>query len=169
MEPLMDTMEQFRPTSAEDAVRVDGLCAPRIEQYYHWMTISRLLPEEQASQYAYAVDYYVRDYVVDDLLENPLCHRPGRISTFGGSWYIQRTMEPTEAQLTTHLEGISLWYQFLHAEGCLKADDLAKALMEAEDIAYYHERMHAFLELAGAGYREWLQSLVPVWVRRGEV
>lgn len=168
MESVVRLQSVFTPQSTEDVIRVDGLCGPIIEQFFDWMGSSRGYEPEQASRYAYAVDYYVRDYLVDALIENPLNYIPGRITAFAGSWYLQKTMEPNREQIETHLAGIRLWYEYLLNESCISAESLVKATQECDDIEYYATRLESFMALAGEGFTLWLTSLRPVWERENK-
>lgn len=146
--------EDFEFDSLEDELRVDGLCRQLLERFYHHLLATGLTPE-QASDYAYSTDYFVRDYLVDFLQQNVLRPQPGLVRYFAASWYITRTLEPEVAVLERHLAGIVAWYRFLREQHLISSGELTDVEQEAWQLDYYRDRIGQFLSLAGDGYDAW--------------
>ena len=146
--------DDFEFDSLEDELRVEGLCRQLLHQFYHHLQNNDLTPQ-RASELAYAVDYYVRDYLLDFLQQNILRPQPGQLRYFAASWYITRTLEPELVVLDRHLDGIIAWYRFLRELHLITADELATLEQEAAQRNYYADRIERFLSLYGEGFEAW--------------
>lgn len=147
-------IEQFDFSTLEEELQVDRRCRDLLRQFHAWLLEQGRTPE-QASELAYCVDYYLRDYLMDTLRWNILRVRSGLVRCFGGTWYIIRTMEPESRLLERHLDGILAWYRYLHATGLVTADELAAIEVEGADREWYCRRVDRFLDLAGDQYDAW--------------
>ncbi|MGB4600298.1 MAG: hypothetical protein WBI04_10060 [Trichlorobacter sp.] len=146
--------EDFEFETLEDELRVDGLCRQLLHQFYNHLQNIDLTPQ-RASELAFSVDYFVRDYLLDFLQQNVLRPLPGQLRYFAASWYITRTLEPELVVLERHLDGIIAWYRFLRERHLISTDELAMLELEADQREYYRGRIERFLALAGKGYEEW--------------
>lgn len=146
--------EDFEFETLEDELRVDDLCRQLLQQFYNHLQNIDLTPQ-RASELAYSVDYFVRDYLLDFLQQNVLRPRPGQLRYFAASWYITRTLEPDLVVLERHLDGIIAWYRFLRDRHLISADELAMLEQEAVQRDFYCSRLKDFLALAGEGYEAW--------------
>lgn len=146
--------DDFDFETIEDELRVDDLCRQLLHQFYLYQQQSGSTPE-QASDLAYSADYYVRDYLLDELRANVLRPKPGQVRRFAGNWYITRTLEPEITVLNRHLDGISAYYRFLRHLNLISDAMLAFVDPETSARDYYRERIEQFLALAGDGYEEW--------------
>lgn len=146
--------EDFDFNTLEEEIRVDQQCRQLLHQFYIWMQNNNLTPE-RASELTYAVDYYLRDYLLDFLRVNPLRPQSGQVRCFAANWYITRTLEPEMTVLEKHLDGIVLLYTFFQELGLITADDLSHLMQEAADRSYYQKRIETFLALVGEGYEAW--------------
>ncbi len=152
--PIDYEYDEFDCETLEDEVRVDRLCRQLLQQFYDYLLNSGLT-DQRASELAYAMDYYVRDYQVDFLQQNILRPQPEQIRYFAGNWYITHSLEPTLEVLDCHLEGLRAWYTFLHTRHLIAADELAELLQETTQRVFYRDRIERFLALAGDGYEAW--------------
>ncbi len=146
--------DEFDFETLEDELRVEGLCRRLLQQFYDHLKYSGLT-DQSASELAYAVDYYVRDYQMDFLQQNILRPQPGQIRYFAGNWYITHSIEPTLEVLDRYLEGLRAWYAFLHTRHLIATDELADLLQETTQRVFYRDRIERFLALAGDGYEAW--------------
>jgi hypothetical protein len=160
--------EDFDFETLEEEIRVDEQCRNLLHQFYVWMQRNELTPE-RASELVYCVDYYLRDYLLDFLRENPLRPKSGQVGYFAANWYITRTLEPEMTVLKNHLEGLVLLYTFFHELGLISADNLSRIVQEAGERDYYQKRIEAFLALAGEGYEAWDKECPLNTVERGIV
>ena len=146
--------DDFDFVSMEDELRVDQLCQELLKQFYQDMQLGGRTPH-QASDLAYAVDFYVRDYVLDFARQNIMRPQPGLVRKFAANWYITHTLDPETALLERHLEGIREFYRFLHKRHFVSGDELAWIEQEAASSDFYRQRIESFLEIYGDGYVAW--------------
>ena len=146
--------EDFDFTTLEEELRVDELCQSLLKQFYqHLQLIGR--PPQQASDLAYAVDFYLRDYVLDFARQNVVRPQPGIIRRFAANWYIMHTLDPEAAVLERSLEGIKEFYRFLHGRHFICREELTWLEKEAAQIGYYRQRIENFIAIYGDGYVAW--------------
>jgi hypothetical protein len=146
--------DDFDFTTMEDELRVDELCQSLLKQYYQHLQINGHSPQH-ASDLAYAVDFYLRDYVLDFLRQNVVRPQPGIIRRFAGNWYITHTLDPEAGLLEQSLDGIREFYRFLHARHYISREELKWLEAEAADCGYYRQRIENFLAIYGDGYVAW--------------
>lgn len=146
--------DDFDFVSMEDELRVDQLCQSLLKQYYQHLQLGGRTPQ-QASELAYCVDFYLRDYVLDFARQNVMRPQPGLVRRFAANWYITHTLDPETALLERHLEGIREFYRFLHERHFISGDELAWLEDEASRSEYYRQRIEKFLEIYGDGYVAW--------------
>src|SRR6266702_3688550 len=102
---LVMNKDDFRLWSLEDELRVDGLCQKLVMRFYLQLLEDGISPE-QATFLASSADYFIRDFVVGIKECNIFDEREGLVRQFAGNWYIVNTLEPNDAELSRHLEGI---------------------------------------------------------------
>jgi hypothetical protein len=146
--------EDFDFTTLEDELRVDGLCQSLLKQFYQHLQLAGR-PPQQASDLAYAVDFYLRDYVLDFARQNVVRPQPGLIRRFAANWFITHTLDPEAAMLERHLEGIKEFYRYLHGLHFISREELTWLEKEAAHIDYYRQRIENFLAIYGDGYTAW--------------
>lgn len=146
--------DDFDFTTLEDELRVDELCQSLLKQFYQHLQLSGRTPG-QASDLAYAVDFYLRDYVLDFARHNVVRPQPGIIRRFAANWYITHTLDPEVALLERHLEGIREFYRFLHSRHFICREELTWLETEAAQSGYYRQRIESFLAIYGDGYTAW--------------
>jgi len=146
--------DDFDFTSMEDELRVDELCQTLLKHFYQHLQLAGRTPQ-QASDLAYAVDFYLRDYVLDFARQNAVRPQPGVIRRFAANWYITHTLDPEIALLERSLEGITEFYRFLHSRHFICREELAWLEKEAADIDFYRQRIENFLAIYGDGYVAW--------------
>lgn len=146
--------DQFDFTTLEEELQADRHCCGLLQQFHGWLLEQGLTPE-RASELAYCVDYYLRDYLMDTLRWNILRVRAGLVRCFGGTWYIIRTMEPESRLLEQHLDGILHWYRYLRTLGLITTDECALVESECAERQWYRQRVDGFLALQGDEYDLW--------------
>ncbi|MDA8429513.1 MAG: hypothetical protein M0T70_09685 [Geobacteraceae bacterium] len=146
--------DDFDFTSLEDELQVDERCQSLLKQFYQHLQRGGRTPQ-QASELAYAVDFYLRDYVIDFCRYNVVRPQPGVIRRFAANWYITHTLDPEIALLERHLEGIREFYRYLHGQHYICREELTWLENEATQSEYYQQRIESFLAIYGDGYVAW--------------
>lgn len=144
----------FDFTTLEDELRVDELCQSLLKQFYQHLQLTGRTPQ-QASDLAYAVDFYLRDYLLDFARQNVMRPQPGIIRRFAANWYITHTLDPEAAMLERSLEGIREFYRYLHSRHFISREELIWLDEEAAQTGYYRQRIESFLAIYGEGYVAW--------------
>ena len=146
--------DDFDFTTLEDELRVDELCQSLLKQFYQHLQLG-VRPPQYASDLAYAVDFYLRDYVLDFARQNVMRPQPGIIRRFAANWFITHTLDPEVSMLERHLEGIKEFYRYLHGRHFISREELTWLEKEASQIDYYRQRIENFLAIYGDGYTAW--------------
>ncbi|MEA5114570.1 MAG: hypothetical protein VB050_11145 [Geobacteraceae bacterium] len=146
--------KDFKITSDEDEIRVDGLCR-NILRDFHRSLLDRGTPPHEAGSLAHGADYFLRDYVVSARRENILDETPGLIRRFAATWYIISTLEPSLDELAGYLKGVRAFYYFLHDKGMISPPWLSRAVQECSDLDYYGKRIESFWNIKDDGYVAW--------------
>jgi hypothetical protein len=146
--------DDFDFTTLEDELQVDVRCQSLLKQFYQHMQLAGRTPQ-YASDLAYAVDFYLRDYVLDFTRQNVVCPQPGIVKQFAGNWYITHTLDPEIAVLERSLEGIREFYRFLHSRHFICREELIWLECETTQTDYYRQRIESFLAIYGDGYVAW--------------
>jgi hypothetical protein len=146
--------DDFDFTSLEDELRVDQLCQSLLKQFYQHLQLGGRTPQ-QASELAYCVDFYLRDYVLDFARQNVVRPQPGIIRRFAANWFITHTLDPEFAMLERHLEGIREFYAFLHRLHFISREERAWLEDELSQGGFYRQRIESFLEIYGDGFVAW--------------
>jgi hypothetical protein len=146
--------DDFDFTTLEDELRVDGLCQSLLKHFYQHLQLIGRTPQ-QSSDLAYAVDFYLRDYVLDFTRQNVMIPQPGIIKRFAANWYITHTLDPEITQLERSLEGIREFYRFLHRQHFICREELTWLEKETAQTEFYRQRIETFLAIYGDGYAAW--------------
>ncbi len=146
--------DDFDFTTMDEELRVDERCQTLLKHFYQDLQLHGLLPQ-QASDLAYCVDFYLRDYVIDFCRQNVVRPQPGVVRRFAGNWYITHTLDPEAALLERSLEGIREFYGFLHKRHFISAEELAWLEDEVCQTEFYRQRIETFLAIYGDGYVTW--------------
>ncbi len=146
--------EDFIFETIEEEIIADQHCQKLLHQFYIWLQQSGITPE-RASDMAYSADYYLRDYILDFLQQNPLYPEAGQIRYFAGNWHISNTLEPEITLLEKHLDSIAKLYEFIHETTPVNKDIIIQLNEEAADQKFYKERIDSFLAISGDGYDRW--------------
>lgn len=144
----------FTPANHDDYVRVDFRCKELVMQFYHSL-VERGTERAEASILANGADYFIRDFVVDQMGLNLFTELPGIVRKFAGNWYIITTVDPSINTLEEQLRGIRSFYSYLHSLGLISSEYLAIIEKECADHAYYEKRIETFWEITGDGYLAW--------------
>lgn len=152
-------IENFDVASLEDEIRVDELCQEFLRHFHHDLVENRNLDLEDAAALTYGADYFLRDFIIADRLENIFRITPQRIQQFGGNWYIVKNVEPNMAELTTLLDSVVLFYHFCAAHGKCSST-LAEGIEKlGRDHNFYRQRIESFWEI-GDNYHAWDQACI---------
>lgn len=145
----------FDIKTLDDEIRVDALCQEFLKLFYRDLVERRALAAEAASALAYGADYFLREFVIPDRLENLLALRPGRVRQFAGNWYIVRTLEPNMVELRSILSGVDAFYDFCLHQKRVDAALREQVRRETADLSFYQDRIQAFWEISGDGFFAW--------------
>lgn len=146
--------EDFDFTTMDDELQVDERCQSLLKHFYQQMQLQGR-PAQQASDLAYCVDFYLRDYVLDYCRQNVVRPQPGLIRRFAANWYITHTLDPEAALLERSLEGIREFYRFLHSQHFISREELNWLEEETAQTGYYRQRIESFLAIYGDGFITW--------------
>ena len=146
--------DDFEFSTLDEEMRVDERCQSLLKHFYQDLQLRGRTPQ-QASDLAYSVDFYLRDYLIDACRQNVVRPQPGVIRRFAGNWYITHTLDPEPALLDRSLEGIREFYRFLHRRHFISGDELAWLEREAGLGEYYKQRIESFLDIYGDGFIAW--------------
>jgi len=140
-----------------DFVRLDGLCAEFLGDFYGWLQSPEggSLDPADASPLAHAADRYLRDFVVDAKETGPSDADPSLPRQYLANWYIVNTLEPSHAETDRILRALRLLYRCLGAAGLL--DEVqARAVAETlEDGEFFHRRLEDFWSLTPHDVPAW--------------
>jgi hypothetical protein len=146
--------DDFEFTTLEDELQVDERCQSLLKHFFQFMQLNGRTPQ-QASDLAFCVDFYLRDYVLDFLRQNVVRPQHGIIKKFAANWYITHTLDPEMTLLERNLEGIREFYRFLHGQHFICREELTWLENEADQTDYYRQRIENFLAIYGDGYTAW--------------
>lgn len=146
--------DDFEFSTLDEEMRVDERCQSLLKHFYQDLQLRGRTPQ-QASDLAYSVDFYLRDYLIDACRQNVVRPQTGVIRRFAGNWYITHTLDPEPALLERSLEGIREFYRFLHRRHFISGDELAWLEQEAGLGEYYKQRIETFLDIYGDGFIAW--------------
>ena len=144
--------------SLDSEIAVEHRCTALLKQFH-----ANLLTEEiealDAGQIAHGADYFLREFIIGTCRENLFDIEPVRVQQFAGHWYIVKTLEPNLKELTQILQGISVFYSYLHQQGALDSAKLEKIKTYSTDIDFYRRRIESFWDISGdTGYPQWCQA-----------
>jgi len=146
--------KDFDLTTPDDFVAVDHRCKGILLHFYKHLIAGGTLPTE-ATLLANGADFFIRDFVVDQMALNIFDEHPGIVRKFAGNWYIITTVEPDIRQLEEQLRGIKLLYRYLHGQKLVSSGYLAAIEQECDDVSFYRRRIETFWGIAGDGYMAW--------------
>lgn len=146
--------QDFNLRGDDDFVRVDSLCRELLLAFYHSL-LSSGSPPRVATERARSADLFVRDYIVDHLMENPFMMDGVTVRRFAATWYVTSVPEPSISELATHLEGVESFARHLHDDGYLDGSRLDRIVAASRDLDYYASRIESYWELTADRYREW--------------
>ena len=129
-------------------------CQSLLKRFYQHLQLGGR-PPQQASDLAYAVDFYLRDYVLDFARLNVMRPQACIIRRFAANWFITHTLDPEVAILERHLEGIKEFYRYLHGRHFISREELTWLEKEAAQNEYYRQRIEGFLAIYGEGFTAW--------------
>ena len=146
--------DDFDFTTIESEVQADERCKNLLMNFYQHLQLAGRTPQ-QASELAYGVDFYLRDYVIDFCRQNVVRPQPGIIRRFAANWYITHTLDPEPVLLEKSLDGIREFYRYLHLTHYISREDVNWLEREAADIDFYRQRIDEFHAIYGDGFVAW--------------
>ncbi len=150
--------QHFDIKTLDDEIRVDALCQELLKAFYLDLVEGQAKPPEAASALAYGADYFLREFVIPDRLENLFALRPGRVRQFAGNWYIVRTLEPNMVELGSILRGVDAFYDFCLRQGKVTSTLREQVRQETAELPFYEARIQAFWDISGDGFSVWNQA-----------
>ncbi len=144
----------FEFDTLDEELLVDGRCRQILKQFYLFLQ-QQGMAAEQASEQAFSIDLYLRDYLIDFGRQNIVRPQPGTVTAFAGSWFITHTLDPEFSMLVRHLTAITAFYRYLHRQHLISEEELSFILNEADDLDYFRQRIDSFLNLTGDGFAAW--------------
>ena len=147
----------FAITDLNSEISVDQLCLTLLKQFHQQLLQNSIDPLE-AGQLALGADYFLRDFIIADRHMNIFTIDPDCIRQFAGHWYIIKNLEPNIKELASLLQGVGVFYTYLH-QNELIAPTIHEHIQHATtDIKFYSQRIDQFLDITGNGYFSWCKS-----------
>ena len=141
--------------SLDDEIRIDKTCKALLQDFHKYLLNDQKLPPLKAGMMASGADFYLRDFMVDQLRTNIFDISPTLIRRFAGNWYIITTLEPNMTELKDILTGVSSFYAFC-ADKKVVDSDVATAVTEAcQQHDFYRQRIESFHTISGDGFIAW--------------
>nr|WP_320115991.1 hypothetical protein [uncultured Desulfuromonas sp.] len=154
---MMD-INSFNIDSLESEIAVDHHCAALLKQF-HANLLNEGIEPLDAGQLAHGADYFLREFIIGTCRENLFDIAPVRIRQFAGHWYIIKTLEPNLKELTQILQGVAIFYTYLHQQNKIDISTLEKIKTYSTDIDFYRRRIESFWDIEGdGGYPQWCQD-----------
>ncbi|NTU59990.1 MAG: hypothetical protein HGA98_02900 [Deltaproteobacteria bacterium] len=147
----------FRLRGPDDFVRLDGLCAQLLGDFFQWLQAPEGggVEAQRASDLAHAADRYLRNFVVDIVETGPADSDPSLPRRYLGNWYILNTLEPSHEEVDRILVALRKLYAYLALRGVLPDAAAEAAAREADDGAHFHRRLDDFWALTPEGIGPW--------------
>jgi hypothetical protein len=151
--------EEFVLQGAADFVRLDGLCAELLLEYFRWLQTEagRRSSAREASALAHHADRYVRDFLVDFLESGPGDEEPRRVRQYLGNWYIVQTLTPTHEEIEGIRDALERLYAFLESMELVSGAARGAFREALSDGTLYHERLEGFWALTPEQIEPWRQ------------
>ncbi|HPX62268.1 MAG TPA: hypothetical protein PLN25_10945 [Deltaproteobacteria bacterium] len=146
--------QDFDFTDLEQELKVDERCRTLLGSFYQHLQADGM-DAQNASELAFAADYYLRDYLLDYGRQNVVRPVPGIVRYFAANWFITHTLDPEMAVLGRHLESIRRLYAFLHLQHLISVEELRFLEAETGELDYYAGRIDSFLSIEKDGYVAW--------------
>lgn len=146
--------DDFEFDAIEEELVVDERCQQILKKFYFYLQ-NQGMTAENASEYAFSADLYLRDYLIDFGRQNIVRPQPGIITVFGGSWFITHTLDPEFDMLVKHLTAIVELYKYLQSQHFISKEELALLTDEANQHDYFRQRIDSFMNLTGDGFATW--------------
>ncbi len=157
MTDIAASVREFLDLTVTDVtaeIALDRHCAALLKQF-HQQLLAEGIDALEAGSAAHGADYFSRDFAVGHCRRHPADIDAGAIRAFAGHWYITRNLEPNLEELSAILQGVSLFYTFLHQHNVIDDDHLEQARAHCCALDYYRERIDSFWELDPDGYNRW--------------
>lgn len=154
------------PQDLQEEIRVDLLCTELLQTFCQELVAAGVEPL-LAGSHARGADYFLRDFVIADRHDNLLELPRGRVTQFGGHWYIIRNLEPNRTELEAILAGVSAFYQFCAVQGLVPPSLYNRVAQECAQIDFFVERIESFWSITKDGFMAWEQGC-PLQRRPGE-
>jgi len=142
----------------DDEIRVDKLSVALLRHLYQDLTKQSKVPPVQAGEFCHGADYFLREFIIADRLENLFAIKAIRIRQFAGHWYIIRTTEPNLKELQSILSGTAEFYLFLARQGLISEEAADEITSQCQDLSYYQQRIEDFWNIENDGYDSWRQA-----------
>ena len=149
--------DDFEFDTINEELLVDQRCQQLLKHFYLNL-LQKGMTAELASERAFSIDLYLRDYLLDFGRQNVVRPQPGIVKIFAGSWFITHTLDPEMEMLKRHLLAITEFYTYLQCQHLISADELAFLVREVGEVDYYNKRIDSFLAIYGDGYSVWDQE-----------
>ncbi|HHD72390.1 MAG TPA: hypothetical protein ENL02_00485 [Epsilonproteobacteria bacterium] len=151
--PLVPANYSF--VTLNDEVRADQLCKELLELYHQFLLKNKSISAREAGTLASGADYFLRDYMLDNLRTNPFKISPDLIRRFAGNWYIISTLEPNAVELQEILAGVSYFAEFCVANRMIEQPLATEIERICSDMEFYRQRIDSFNDLSGDNFAAW--------------
>ncbi|OQY25342.1 MAG: hypothetical protein B6I37_01450 [Desulfobacteraceae bacterium 4572_35.2] len=137
---------QFNVSDLDSEIAVDGRCCELLKQFHQQLLQEGIDPLE-AGQIAHGADYFLRDFIIADRYMNLFTIEPCCVRQFAGHWYIIKNLEPNIKELATILQGVAVFYAYLHQNGHVSQSLSEQIQTETADLELYSGRIDQFWQI----------------------
>jgi hypothetical protein len=146
--------ELFDIANLDDEIRADQCCVQLLRIFYKDLVNEGLSPLD-AGELTKGADYFLREFVIADRLDNIFTIAPHRVRQFAGNWYIVKTMAPNLVELEAILQGTQAFYEYCGKIGRIAPERAERIGCECRELDYYRGRIESFWAIEGDGYQQW--------------
>lgn len=147
--------ECYEIACLEDEIRADQLCGVLLGQFHTYLLEQKKSPSLEAGSLARGADYFLRNFLIDQLRQNIFHIKPEQVRKFGGHWYILNNLEPNLKELESFLLGIDGFYRYCAEEGLIEQARVKQVGQACSDLDYYAERIESFHRISGDEFVLW--------------
>ncbi len=144
--------------SLDDEIRVDQLCSKLLRRFHQSLLQSRNTNPLRAGAQAAGVDFFLRNFMIDNRRTNIFQVNADLVRAFAGNWYIVNTLEPNREELSDILAGIESFYSFSCEKRLIDKTLATQVGQSCAQLDYYLRRIDSFHSLAGDGFAAWCEE-----------
>ncbi|MDY0191736.1 MAG: hypothetical protein RBR22_13500 [Desulfuromonas sp.] len=144
----------FNISDLDSEIKVDQQCSKLLQQFHAQLLQDEIEPLV-AGQLAHGADYFLRDFIIADRQMNIFTVDHNSVRQFAGHWYIIKNLEPNIKELANLLQGVAVFYTYLHQLELLEQDIHTQIQLATAELDFYQQRIDQFWDISDDGYHQW--------------